>query len=233
MLSLIVGGSGALGRSFVHALNTAGYKAINIDLKNNADAYRNILVNPDKTMKSQIKDIVSNISSELGGSASLSSVFCTAGGWKAGSIRDDDFLESLSYMHTINVETAAVACHIASKYVTRGGLVMLTGASVALQPTPSTLAYGISKTSTHFMVESVAKDPYFVQNKISVLGVLPQVIDTTANRERLSAEDSNEWTKPEEISQKCVAWVSDTSNRPKTGSLLNVRSSRAESFWME
>mmetsp|Transcript_2023 Transcript_2023/g.2107 ORF Transcript_2023/g.2107 Transcript_2023/m.2107 type:complete len:234 (+) Transcript_2023:155-856(+) len=232
MRALVVGGAGNLGRSFVSALNKAGYQAINLDLKKNPDARSNIILDASKNMSQQMNEISAQISDDLKGNK-LSSVFCAAGGWREGSIRDDNFFDALHQMQAMNVDTAALSCHLASKYVVRNGLVLLTGASVALHPTPSILAYGLSKTATHFMVESVARDSHFLKNKICVVGVLPQVIDTNDNRERLTDDDKKDWTKPDELAEMCVAWVTeDDYERPKTGSLLNVRSSYAESAWI-
>eukprot|EP01041_Mallomonas_annulata_P006223 gene6223-12608_t len=234
MKALVVGGAGNLGRSFVKALNKAGVKPINLDINLNSDAETNILVKKSVPLVQQIMDLKASLSNNLNGQR-LCSVICTAGGWQAGSITDDDFLDSINRMHELNIETAALAGHLASKYVSQSGLVILTGASVALHPSKntSTLGYGISKTSTHFLVESIAVDPHFSKNKITVLGILPQVIDTSENRLRLPSEDSKHWTKPDEISQMCVQWITDIKERPKTGSLLNVRSSKHESDWNE
>ena len=194
MKSLIFCGYGNLGRSFIKVLKSTGISAINIDLNFNEEAENNIIVDRSKNLSEQLPDLKNKIKGILKGE-SLCSLFCSAGGWQGGSICDNDFLTKFSDMNKLNVETSALSCHLASNFLAKNGLLLLTGASIALRPTPLSLAYGVSKSSTHFMVQSVAIDPYFLGEKITVLGILPQVIDTTENRRNLSNEDSENWAK--------------------------------------
>lgn len=108
---LVFGGCGALGKAVVQQLNKEGFKAISIDLLNNADAYNNILVRPSWSLHEQSTVIRDGLADILGkaplrfymcrcsgtmipsGKAKVSNVFCAAGGWKGGSIRDSDFLQ--------------------------------------------------------------------------------------------------------------------------------------------
>ena len=60
------------------------------------------------------------------------------------------------------------------------GLIVLTGAAAALEPTPGMVGYGVSKTSTHFLVRSMAATPSLKET--TTLAILPITIDTPANR---------------------------------------------------
>lgn len=230
MRSVVVGGAGNLGRSLIRALKLAGIQAINLDLKTNADAYQNIIINNKLKMSEQSGIVVESLSSYLKGEG-VGSIFCSAGGYVDGSVADDDILLKIENMNAMNVETAAFSAHLAVQFLSGNGLLMLTGASAALHPTPASLAYGISKSATHFIVNSIAKDKIFLQKKISVIGILPQVIDTTENRYAQPGADYSDWSKPDDIARVCVQWITDPTSRPKSGSLLNVRSSRGESVW--
>lgn len=233
MTSIVLGGAGNLGRSLVRALKYSGIKPINLDFKTNSDAYHNIIVNEKLKLSEQSHIIIENLASSLKGEGvdGVGSVFCSAGGYVDGSISDSDILAKINRMYTLNIDTAAFSAHLGAQFLLSNGLLMLTGASVALQPTPISLAYGLSKSATHFIASSVAKDKIFLQRKISVIGILPQVIDTTENRYAQPGADYSDWSKPDDIARVCVEWVTDPSTRPKTGSLLNVRSSREESVW--
>ena len=46
-LGLIVGGSGALGRAFVHNFRTRGWHILNVDFSKNEDASDNFLLQPN------------------------------------------------------------------------------------------------------------------------------------------------------------------------------------------
>lgn len=69
------------------------------------------------------------------------------------------------------------------------------------------LAYGMVKSSTHFLVQSVSQDPVFLEKQASALCVLPSVIDTPGNRAAMPSEDFSNWTKSEDIAEMLVEWV--------------------------
>jgi dihydropteridine reductase len=69
------------------------------------------------------------------------------------------------------------------------------------------LAYGMVKSSTHYLVQSVSQDPSFVEKNASALCVLPSVIDTPGNRAAMPSEDFSNWTKSDDIAQLLVNWV--------------------------
>jgi dihydropteridine reductase len=69
------------------------------------------------------------------------------------------------------------------------------------------LAYGIAKSSTHFLVQSLAHDPTFLEKEAAALCVLPSVIDTPGNRAAMPEENFENWTKSEDIAQMLVDWV--------------------------
>lgn len=64
--SLVFGGCGALGKAVVSRLNKDGYKAISIDLLNNADAHNNILIRPSWSLHEQSNVIANGLHDILG-----------------------------------------------------------------------------------------------------------------------------------------------------------------------
>ena len=84
------------------------------------------------------------------------------------------------------------------------------------------LAYGMVKSSTHFLVQSVSQDPAFVEKEASALCVLPSVIDTPGNRAAMPAENFENWTKSDDIAQLLVEWVKGNSRgwRERRGIVL-------------
>ena len=104
------GGSGALGKAVVKRLNCEGFKVISIDLLNNSDAYQNIQIRPSWTLHDQSVAINDGLKDILLKSK-VSNVFCAAGGWKGGSIRDSDFVQFFHCNHTVNLEPEILATH--------------------------------------------------------------------------------------------------------------------------
>lgn len=193
---LVFGGCGALGKAVVKRLGQEGVKAISIDLLNNADAHRNILIRPSWSLHEQsvvIRDGLKDILLKH----KVSNVFCAAGGWKGGSIRDSDFLQVFADNHNVNLEPALLASYFGIKHLAPDGLLVLTGAAAALGPTPDMLAYGMAKSSSHYMVESIAKDEVVSKDNIAAVAILPQVIDTLTNRFAMPNADHTTWVKVE------------------------------------
>jgi len=191
MKALVVGGSGNLGKSFILSLNRAGLIPINVDIYPNSDANTNILVDPNVKFSLQIPNIINSVQSNLAG-GNLSCVLSSAGGYRTGTIADDDFIENIMKMHEINVETAALAAHLGSKFLMSKGLLLLIGASAALHPLPNDIGYGLSKSATHYLTQSAALDEKFISKKICALGILPQVIRSNKLSFADSTTDSND-----------------------------------------
>jgi NAD(P)-dependent dehydrogenase (short-subunit alcohol dehydrogenase family) len=129
---------------------------------------------------------------------------------------DAGFLESVDRMWRVNLQSAALAAHMAEVFMTPlllpptvpneirgrsshggGGLVVLTGAGAALDPSMCTgmVGYGVSKSATHFLVKAMAVDPGLRKGGVTALSLLPSTIDTSANRKAMPDADFGEWTK--------------------------------------
>ncbi|CAN0195113.1 unnamed protein product [Ectocarpus fasciculatus] len=194
--ALVFGGCGALGKAVVQRLGKDGYKAISIDLLNNTDAHNNILIRPSWSMHEQ-SSVIGDGLRDILGKSKVSNVFCSAGGWKGGSIRDSDFLQSFAENNTVNLEPALLASYFGVQYLDKNGLLVLTGAAAALAPQPNMLAYGMCKATTHYMIQSIAQDEELGESKknVTAVAVLPEVIDTVANRFSMPNADTSTWCK--------------------------------------
>lgn len=192
--SIVVGGSGALGRALVNDLKLKGFQPINVDFVANDDAAINIAIDSKQSLGNQIDRICKEIDNSVSDSA-VKGVFSTAGGWAGGNIKDDNFLETISQMNTMNLESAALAAHLSMKHLSQDGLLMLTGAQAALRPQADMIAYSLSKISTHYLVQSVASDFSFKERNGCAVSILPVTIDTPTNRMYMPDADFSSWTK--------------------------------------
>lgn len=232
MKSIVIGGAGAFGRVLVRNLKLKGFNPISIDFARNDDASDNLIVKNTVPLREQVKDLLGEVAERVGNDDdSLKGVFCTAGGWAGGYAGDDNFLEALHQMNTMNLESAALAAHISCKHLSKSGLLLLTGAEAALRPTPSMLAYGLSKVSTHFLLQSVALDPTFIRKNASALAVLPCTIDTPMNRTYMADADHSSWTSPDSISKRVMELLEDKATRPQSGSMLAVYTAKGVDSW--
>lgn len=115
------------------------------------------------------------------------------------------------------------------------------GATAALSPTPGMIGYGVSKSAAHQFVQTLgATTGLAVTTKsqrkegrmarrdkpsldsLSVVGILPTVLDTPTNRAAMPDSNFDEWTKPIDIAQEIGTWVSTPPLRPHSGSLVKV-----------
>ena len=194
-LALVVGGAGTLGKAFVNALNDAGFGTLSLDLVANPLAHTSIILHPEGRRK-RWQDNLSYSKREVLATLQhrkLNSVFCAAGAWMGGSIGDENVAEVIEEMNRINLQTSVDAAHIAYHALAERGLLVLTGASAALGPTSSMIGYGLSKASTHHLIRSTATDPKFPAHS-TVVGILPETLDTPSNREAMPDADFSTWT---------------------------------------
>jgi dihydropteridine reductase len=231
MKSIVIGGAGAFGRVLVRDLKMKGFNPISIDFAQNADASDNLIVKANVPLREQVKGLLGDVADRVGADGSLKGVFCSAGGWAGGYAGDDNFLDALHQMNSMNLESAALAAHISCKHLAPSGLLLLTGAEAALRPTPSMLAYGLSKVSTHFLLQSVAHDPAFMKKNASALAMVPCTIDTPMNRTYMADADHSSWTKPEDISRRAMRFLEDEASRPESGSMLAVYTAQGVNTW--
>ncbi|KAG2521468.1 hypothetical protein BBO99_00007186 [Phytophthora kernoviae] len=159
----------------------------------------------------------------------MNTVVCTAGGWAGGSIRDLDSLVNLGEMHAKNTESAFLATYLASHLLAPGGLLVLTGATAALQATPGMVSYGVTKAATHHLVASAVSE--FPEDS-TVLAILPSTIDTPMNRKFMADADFSSWTKAEDIAEKILEWSeAPTAARPPSGHLITAITANNATSW--
>lgn len=119
------------------------------------------------------------------------------------------------------------------------------GATAALQPTPGMIGYGVSKAAAHQFVQTLgATTGLAVTSKalrkearqarrhapsldsLSVIGILPTMLDTPNNRASMPDGNFDEWTKPIDIAKEISTWISTPPLRPHSGSLVKVFSNK-------
>eukprot|EP00163_Fabomonas_tropica_P026735 TRINITY_DN5022_c1_g1_i2.p1 TRINITY_DN5022_c1_g1~~TRINITY_DN5022_c1_g1_i2.p1 ORF type:complete len:212 (-),score=49.31 TRINITY_DN5022_c1_g1_i2:179-814(-) len=101
-------------------------------------------------------------------------------------IADEAVFGHMDKLLGANLKSATLTAHIAAHHLEDDGLLVLTGAKAALQPTGWAIAYGMTKAATHHLIKSVAADAKFTA---TVAGILPITIDTPQNRKSMPDAD--------------------------------------------
>lgn len=184
--SLILGGNGALGKSMVSSFRAGGWRTVSLDIMANPDACENVIVFKDQPMKNQVASLLQKTRTA---SANYDAIICVAGGFSISSIRDADIFEKYEVQDRINFQTALLAGHLASHLLAPRGFLMLTGAAAVFEgPVNYAYAYAMSKVATHALALNLAQRTE-IPADADVCTLLPQMIDTAANRQAMPDAD--------------------------------------------
>lgn len=215
---LVIGGAGNLGRAIISNFKES-WKVVSIDLKPNTQAHHNILIGGQQSLEERIPKIYTDLESV---SKSFDSIMCVAGGWVGGSIKETDIFAQVRLMHEMQVLPTVLSGHLASKYLTPDGLLVLTGAALPFrQPAPGMLAYSLTKTAVHGVALNLAEKEDLPSGS-SVVTILPEVIDTPENRKAMPDADFNSWSSPDKIAELLKKWAEGKS-RPANGSFAVLK----------
>ena len=213
---LCVGGSGALGSKVVSGLR--GHAVVNVDFKEHPDAAHNILLNSSLSSQDNNRNAIKSLK-ELG--KSFDTMVVTAGGWVGGSIAEPEYFQKVRQMSQVNLHPCLLTAHLATQTLLNPkGLVIFTGAAaVYKEPQPDMLAYALAKTGVHSLATSLASK---LKEDQSVVTMLPDVIDTPANREGMPKANFSKWARPESMGELVRSWVEGL-NVPPNGSFVFLK----------
>ncbi|KAJ2777807.1 hypothetical protein H4R18_004959 [Coemansia javaensis] len=208
-LAVVYGGCGALGATVVRLLKERAWRVVSIDLGASADADASVVAAAGSAgLAEQGAQVVRDVGAALGG-AKADAVLCVAGGWQGGNAASAGFLESAERSIGQSVATSLVAAAIAAQHLRPAGLLVLTGAALALDGgTPGMVGYGMAKAAVHHMVASLAMPGSGVDGA-RVAAILPQTLDTPANRSAMPAADTSAWTPLADAAALLLKWAED------------------------
>ena len=93
------------------------------------------------------------------------------------------------------------------------------GTKVAFQPFSGGAAYAISKSAVLALVRSL--DVEYRDDGIRANAIVPNIIDTPANRESQPDADYSKWVQPAEIA-RVIRFLCSQDSKPVTGSAIPV-----------
>lgn len=214
---VVYGGRGALGSACVNHFKNANFWVANIDLNPNDKADVNITVPKDGSWLQQEEHVVNELGAALQGQK-VNAVICVAGGWAGGNAAKD-LSKQTDLMWRQSVWSSIIAATLASKYLSPGGLIALTGAKAALEATPGMIGYGLAKAAVHQLTKSLGtKDSGLPENTLAV-AILPITLDTEMNRKWMPKADFSTWTPLSYVAELFDKWLKGD-NRPDSGSLV-------------
>jgi len=217
--ALVWGGAGALGQEVISQLKKDGRHVFSVDLRANSQADESFVIKSDGSKE----DAQSALDAAKKASNGYDVVVCVAGGFEMGPFNSPDIFAQLEKMYAFNVRSSFAAGWVASHTLNEGGLLILTGAfGTYNKPTPYLSAYGAAKAATHHLTTSLAASTSDFKSAVSVVCMLPVMLDTPMNRSGSPAGTSfDDWTPLSHVAQLVSEWTAGK-DRPANGSFVKV-----------
>ena len=223
--AIVFGGAGALGRALVKELKGV-YNPISIDYALNPECTHNFKLDPNQAPQDQLRNFKLYYDNEFGGATELSSVLSVAGGWEGEGIDSPKLFESYKSMMDKNLLSSLMAGHLAYRYLANNGLLLFTGAEAVYNSrNPSMLTYSVSKSAVHALAADLSKEPKFQNRQISVVTILPTVLDTENNRKAMPDVEKSTWLPTHKVAELTLSWI-EGKNRPNNGTFVELNCER-------
>jgi len=218
---LVAGGTGALGGAVLEALAEAGWDVtatwvVDRERDRVADALgdRVELVQADLFDPDAVAKAVDSV-------ADLRAVVNLVGGYASGGKVHEVEPDELDRMLQLNLKPGFLLARAAMPRIAEagGGAYVGVSARAALRPFPGAAAYITAKAGVIAFVQALAVE--YRDAGIRANAVLPNAIDTPANREQMPNADFSKWVPPAEIARVIRFLVSDES-APTSGAAVPV-----------
>jgi NAD(P)-dependent dehydrogenase (short-subunit alcohol dehydrogenase family) len=218
---LVAGGTGALGGAVLRQLVDAGYRVTATwvvererDRVEQAMGDRVQLVEANLFDPDAVAAAVDSVD-DLGAVVNLVGGYHSAGQAHEWELADYDRMLELNLKPGFLLVRAAMPRLIAAG----GGSYVGVSARAAVRPFPGAVGYITAKAAVLAFVQALAVD--YRDAGIRANAVLPNAIDTPANREAMPDADFSKWVPPAEIAKVVRFLVSDDS-KPMSGAAVPV-----------
>lgn len=203
---LIAGGSGALGQTVTPAFTRAGAQVITADRHASpAQIASGAAMSADVTNEATVQRLVNDVVRKIG---RIDALINLVGGFAMGRLEETD-AALWQRMLTMNVTAAFLLSKAVLPHMLKSGngRIVHVAAWAAVEPFSGAAAYIVSKSSLLALIKVLALE--LSGSGVTVNGVLPNTIDTPANRASMPQADPSTWTKPESIAETLLFLASD------------------------
>jgi NAD(P)-dependent dehydrogenase (short-subunit alcohol dehydrogenase family) len=215
---LIGGGAGALGSAVTAEFAAAGWRVV-VPVRPGESAEDAVMVGADLTEPESVAEVMEVATAESG--SPLRAVVNLVGGYaSAGRVHETDIADFENQLR-LNLRpayllTAAALPHLIAA---GGGAIVCTSSRAAQRPFSGAAGYITSKAGVLAFVDALAVE--YARDGIRVNAIVPNVIDTPANRASQPDSDRKGWTAPADIA-KVVRYLCEDESATVTGAHLPV-----------
>ena len=218
---LVAGGTGALGGAVLEALLDAGWDVTATWVEERErDRVAEALGDRVALVQADLFDPEA-VQRAVDGVADLRAVVNLVGGYASGGKVHEVDPDELDRMLRLNLKPGFLLARAAMPRLAEagGGAYVGVSARAAVRPFPGAAAYITAKAGVIAFVQALAVE--YRDTGIRANAVLPNAIDTPANREQMPNADFTKWVAPAEIAGVIRFLVSDDS-APTSGAAVPV-----------
>jgi len=213
---LVAGGTGGLGRAVALAFLEEGAKVVvtyraqeEFDtLKSAAGTNGSRLEGHtvDVTEEAAVRQLIEKIA---GKHRRLDAMVNTVGGYAGGTKLWELETKVFEQMLALNLRSGYALTRAAVRAMLKEGhgAIVNVASKAAVDHAAGAAAYAASKSAAVALLDSLAAD--LKGSGVRVNTILPSIIDTTANRKAMPAEDFSKWPKAEDIARVILFLCSD------------------------
>jgi NAD(P)-dependent dehydrogenase (short-subunit alcohol dehydrogenase family) len=218
---LVAGGTGALGGAVLEELLAAGWDVTATwVVERERDRVREALGDRVRLVQADLFDPEA-VAAAVAAVDDLGAVVNLVGGYASGGKVHEADPDELDRMLRLNLKPGYLLAREAMPRLAEagGGAYVGVSARAAVRPFPGAAAYITAKAGVIAFVQALAVE--YKDAGVRANAVLPNAIDTPANREQMPDADFSKWVPPAEIARVIRFLVSDDS-QPTSGAAVPV-----------
>jgi NAD(P)-dependent dehydrogenase (short-subunit alcohol dehydrogenase family) len=218
---LVAGGTGALGGAVLEALLEGGWDVTATWVEDRErDRVEAALGDRVRLVQADLFD-PDAVAQAVDAVEDLGAIVNLVGGYASGGKVHEVEPEELDRMLQLNLKPGFLLAGAAMPRLVEagGGAYVGVSARAALRPFPGAAAYITAKAGVIAFVQALAVE--YRDAGIRANAVLPNAIDTPANREQMPNADFSKWVPPAEIARVIRFLISDDS-KPTSGAAVPV-----------
>jgi NAD(P)-dependent dehydrogenase (short-subunit alcohol dehydrogenase family) len=212
-VAIVTGGTGALGAAVARKFDEAGYEP---HVTASGEPVARAWKGPGRAHALDLADLDA-VRAFAAGFVEVHAVALCAGGFAMAPIAELA-ASDVEKMLSLNFKTAAYALAAFGPKMRAGGAAVVVG-SQAHQGAPGMAPYAASKAALVSFAKSAALE--WKEARVRVNAVLPDTIDTPANRRAMPNADFTRWATPDEIAD-VIVWLCSPGARVVSGNAIAV-----------
>jgi NAD(P)-dependent dehydrogenase (short-subunit alcohol dehydrogenase family) len=204
-LALVCGASGGLGPAVVEAFRARGDEVLGV-ARDGAD------LSVDLTDPQAVEQMWESLDPAPRWLVNIT------GGYAGGSLAEST-PESLHHMLRLNLETCWWSCRAAATRMPRGSAIVNVSSRAAVAGSAGSAAYAVTKAAVNRLTEVLAAE--LKPAGVRVNAIMPNLIDTPANRASMSADAMRNAVAPEDIA-RTILWLCSAQAAAVSGAIVPV-----------